>query len=212
MKPSSKQRSLLIGVLVILTVAVVIANRPPTADPNRTPPERAISAPQDFLDTKDTVVRAGDVVTSEGLSTRYYVAPTMKRYVFTDDQTFATWYPSTFQPKIINRKALEALPLAGNVTQRPGMRVIKFASDPAYYVVVHAGVLRSIAPRLLKSYYGPDWAKRVDQIEEYYRADYTIGAELSSFRDYSPLDQYTSSPTISIDKGVIPSIKVERKQ
>ena len=207
-----KHREVGVAVTVIalaLLVRLTIAHAP--SQPQQLPPEHAISAPQDYMSVyspKDPMIKIGDVLTSQGLESNYYVAPTMKRYVFPNQATLQTWYPvPRFTIKNIERKNLEAVPLGGNVTYRPGMRIIKFATDPEYYVVSKGGVLHSASTSILGALYGADWNKRVDALEEYYRADYTIGIAISRSSEYSPIDEYNASPTISLDKGLIIPLK-----
>ncbi|GEM_PF-5333687 len=199
--------------LAIIVIAVIIrltvAHTP--SQPPLLPPEHAKSAPRDYPSTykpKDLPIKIGDVLTSNGLESSYYMAPTMKRYVFPNQATLQTWYPvPEFTIKNIDRKTLEAIPLAGNVTYRAGMRIIKFATDPEYYVVSKGGVLHAASTSILATLYGTNWNKRVDALEEYYRTNYVIASPLSSSSDYSPIDEYNSSPTISVDKGLVSSLK-----
>ncbi len=204
-------RNALIGICVIGIALIVRITVTAPSSPVEPPPEHALEAPRDWMksyDSTDTQIRVGDVLTSMGLESIYYVAPTMQRYVFPNQATFQTWYPvPAMTVKNVDRKALEAIPLAGSVTYRPGMRMIKFATDPQYYVVSKGGVLHAATPSILKKLYGTDWMKRVDPLEEYYRADYTISTAITSSSDYSPFGEYNSSPTISLDKGLVPSLK-----
>lgn len=204
-------RNALIGVCVIGIALIIRSTVTAPSSPVELPPEHATEAPRDYMksyDSTNTQIRVGDVLTSMGLESIYYVAPTMHRYVFPNQATFQTWYPvPAMNVKSIDRESLEAIPLSSNVTYRPGMRIIKFATDPEYYVVSKGGILHAASTSILKKLYGSDWTKRVDALEEYYRADYTIGTSITSSSDYSPINEYNSSPTISLDKDLVPSLQ-----
>lgn len=208
-----QHRGALAGIVVI-TIALVVrfVFDPPTVPPTTLPPEHASQPPSDYIKgyiaNENDIIRTGDVLTSAGLESNYYVSTEMKRLVFPNQATMQTWYPVVeFDIKNIDRKKLESYPLSGNVTVRPGMRILTFQSDPTYYVVSHGGVLRQASPSILKKLYGEHWNNRVDTLEEYYRTNYTVSDPLRSSNEYSPIDEYNSSPTISVDRGVFTPLK-----
>lgn len=209
--PRVSRAHLTLAVIAVVLLAVAAytttSNNTPSTPP---PPPLAIQAPQDRIDLADSVVRAGDVVTSEGLPNNYYIGMNGKRYVFPTLQTYRTWYPDNATLKKLDRKKLEAIPLTGNVTYRPGMRVITFATDPTYYVVSHGGVLREASQSLLRSYYGNNWKERVDTLEEYYLPDYTIGAPIYSLSSYSPQAEYDLSKTVGHDKNLVANLPSQK--
>ena len=173
------------------------------------PLAQAQDSPQDRIEIMegDLVVRSGDVITSEGLSALYYVGAQGKRYVFPTQAIYRAWYPEESEVKEILRKDLETIPLAGNVTYRPGMRIVTFESDPAYYVVAFPNVLKKTPEKFLFAYFGGQWKERLDVLPEHFRADYTIGEPITALSDYIPTDEFQKGLTISHVKGLGPNLK-----
>ncbi len=186
----------------IIVIGLMAWNRTPTASSTPPPPEQAEQLPPDRIDVRDTIIRPGDVVTTNNLPNNYYVGVDNKRYVFTTQQSYDTWYPKASPVKLLEQKKLETVPLGGNVTYRPGMRVITFDTDPSYYVVASGGVLKKITQQLLRSIYGNNWRQRLDTLPEYYRADYSLGVPVKNMNDYDAVKEFETSKTISIDKGL----------
>jgi len=197
----------LLGIAVLAVVAWRTSPNTPSTPP---PPALATQLPQDRIDLSDSIIRTGDVLTSEGLPNNYYVGSNLKRYVFTTQQTYFTWYPASARIKKIDRKKLEAIPLGGNVTYRPGMRIITFATDPTHYVVGHGGTLHEATSSQLNGYYGKNWKERVDVLEEYYLPDYRMEGSIRLSSSYSPLEEYASSKTISHDKNLVANLPSQK--
>ena len=201
---NTPSRSVVPAVLITLAIAggaIVFMSRTTTPQ-TPPPPALATELPPDRIEIKDTIIRPGDVITSEGLPNSYYVGLDNKRYVFTTAEAYNTWYPKASPVKLLERKKLESVPLGGNATYRPGMRVITLDTDTSYYVVAHGGVLRKVSESLLRTYYGSAWRERLDNLPEYYRADYRLGEPVYRVHDYSPVEEYRRSPTMSTDKGI----------
>lgn len=109
----------------------------------------------------------------------YYCGADGKRYVFPNEKTFKTWYSDFSGVQRITDAELAAIPLGGNATYKPGVRMIKVQSDPRVYVVAHGGVLRNIPSEAAAvTLYGAAWATMVDDIPDGFFVNYSLGTPL----------------------------------
>lgn len=114
-------------------------------------------------------------------STVYYCGSDGKRYVFPNPLTYLTWYPNFATITITDPSVLATIPIGGNVTYRPGSRMLKLVSDLKVYAVAKNGVLRwvedeSVAEKL----YGPLWNTMIDDLPDVFFQDYTVGAPIAA--------------------------------
>ena len=111
----------------------------------------------------------------------YYCGADGKRYVFTTSRVYFTWYADFSQVRIMNDAQLASIPLGGNATYRPGVKMVKAQSDPKIYTVVRGGILRWISTEAkAKELYGADWNKMVDYIPDAFFVDYKIGTPIGA--------------------------------
>lgn len=111
----------------------------------------------------------------------YYFGADGKRYVFPNSQAYFTWYADFGSVKVVSASELAAIPLGGNVTYRPGTRLVKITSDPNVYAVEPGGVLRWVqTEEVARSLYGDEWNKRIDDIPDAFFFNYAIGAPLAA--------------------------------
>ena len=75
----------------------------------------------------------------------YYVGADAKRYVFPNEKTFKTWFSDFSGVQTITDAELAALPIGGNVTYKPGVRMVKITTDPKVYAVDASGTLRWVS-------------------------------------------------------------------
>jgi hypothetical protein len=106
----------------------------------------------------------------------YYCGVDSKRYVFPNKKTHDTWYSSFAGVVEISDESIAQIPLGGNVTYRPGMKLVKIQTDPKVYAVAAGGTLRwvtteAVAERL----YGAEWSEMVDDVPDAFFVNYTIG-------------------------------------
>lgn len=142
----------------------------------------------------------GDLIKGSG-STVYFFAPNGKRFVFPNDKTYFTWYTDFSHVKTITDGQLSTIPLGGNVTYRPGYKMVKITTDPRVYVVDQGGVLRHIgSEQLANTLYGLNWKNRVDDIADAFFTNYRVGTEIQTVSDYTPANVMTGTTTISEDK------------
>ncbi len=143
---------------------------------------------------------AGDLIKASG-PTVYYFAPNGKRFVFPNDKTYFTWYTDFSSVKRISDGALSQIPLGGNVTYRPGYKMVKITTDPKVYAVDQNGVLRWVkTQQLAESLYGLAWKNRIDDVPDSFFVNYRVGNPIELSAEFKPADVMTLTATISQDK------------
>ena len=143
---------------------------------------------------------AGELIKGSG-SAVYYFASNGKRYVFPNDKTYFTWYKDFATVRSISDGALSSIPLGGNVTYRPGYKMVKITTDPRTYVVDQGGILRQIgSEELAKTLYGLTWNSQVDDIPDAFFTNYRLGTAIQTASDYNPGNVMTLTTTIAQDK------------
>lgn len=124
---------------------------------------------------------SGSRIKATGSKAVYYCGADGKRYVFPNDKTYYTWYPDFNGVVTITPEALSNIPLGGNVTYRPGVKMIKILSDPRVYAVDRGGTLRWVAsPDIAASLYGADWAKKVEDVSDAFFINYKMGEDIKT--------------------------------
>src|SRR5579859_1820865 len=94
------------------------------------------------------------------LSAVYYCGADGKRYVFPNEKTYKSWYSDFSGVMTISDSDLASLQIGGNVTYRPGVKMVKITTDPKVYAVSKGGVLRPIADEATATaLYGSTWNK-----------------------------------------------------
>ncbi|WKZ28633.1 MAG: hypothetical protein QY323_03780 [Patescibacteria group bacterium] len=133
----------------------------------------------------------------------YYFASNSRRYVFPNEQVFRTWYADFSTVQTVTADELAAITIGGNVTYRPGLRMIKIDTDPSVYAISRGGVLRLLpSEAVAAAIFGSGWASLVDDIPDPFFVNYTDGAPITSASDYSPSAELASATTINADKGL----------
>jgi hypothetical protein len=126
-----------------------------------------------------TVYCAAGTLIKGSLSVVYYCGKDGKRYVFVNDKAFFTWYDDFSSVVIISDTDLAKIPLGGNITYRPGKRMIKVQSDPRVYVISRGGLLRWVSSEAIAlQLYGPNWATMIDDVSDAFFVNYTMGPQL----------------------------------
>lgn len=134
----------------------------------------------------------------------YYYAVNGKRYVFPNEKTFYTWYPDFSRVKIIPNNQMSLVPIGGNITYRPGSRMVKFQTDSKTYLPTKGGVLRWVkTEEIARGLFGDAWNQYVDDISEAFYVNYRFGNPLENSLD-APLDLIRSSvQSIDQDRGLV---------
>lgn len=126
----------------------------------------------------------------------YYIGADGKRHAFPDSRTYTTWYSDFSQVRVISAERLRHYALGANVTARPGIRMLKFTTDPKVYVVGRGGVLRWLASEAVaRQLYGADWNRQVNDLSDAFYANYTFGTDVSTTTDFNPAQESTATPS-----------------
>ncbi len=123
----------------------------------------------------------GDLIRTPSVSSVYYCGADGRRYVFPNAQTYATWYEDFSTVSVISLEEMSKIMLGGNVTYRPGIKLVKIQTDPHVYAVDINGRLRLMTtPAIAEKYYGADWNKKVEDIPDAFFTNYKIGDSINS--------------------------------
>lgn len=123
---------------------------------------------------------AGDLIKVATSSAVYYLGDGNKRYIFPNQATYKTWYSDFSGVKTISQSEIEDMTIGGNVTFRPGTRLVKFPTVPKTYAVEPGGVLRHIVSEAVaESLYGSQWYLWIDEVPEENFIAYTEGADIT---------------------------------
>ncbi|MCX6794841.1 MAG: hypothetical protein NTY31_02565 [Candidatus Falkowbacteria bacterium] len=123
----------------------------------------------------------GDLIKMAGNTSVYYLAADGKRYVFPHFSVYFSWYSDFSGVVTIPASELQSYPLGGNVTMRPGTKLVKITTDPKVYAVEPNGVLRAIQSEAQASaLYGTNWNKKILDVSDAFFTNYTLGSVLPS--------------------------------
>lgn len=124
---------------------------------------------------------AGDLVKIPDNTAVYYIGENSKRYVYPHFSIYNTWYKDFSSVKTITLAELQTYPIGGNITVRPGTKLIKIQSDPSVYAVSSGSLLHKIDSEARAiTLYGADWAKKVVDVNDAFFTDYTVSAPINS--------------------------------
>lgn len=144
----------------------------------------------------------GDLIKASGPAV-YYYANDGKRYVFPTLKTYLSWYGDFSSVKTITDSQLSLISIGGNVTYKPGVRLIKITTDPKVYAIDAHGVLRWLKTEALaKALYGDNWMEKIDDIPDPFFVNYQMGSDISGTGDFSPLSIAEAAVSINADKGL----------
>lgn len=146
---------------------------------------------------------AGELVKVAGNPAVYYFGADGKRYVFPNSASYFTWYEGFSAVKTISSEELAAMPIGGNVTYRPGTRMVKIQSDPKVYAVSKGGVLRHVASEAVATcLFGANWNVQIDDVSDAFFVDYDVAEPIDHCVTYDPGAERNAAPTIGADKGL----------
>lgn len=123
----------------------------------------------------------GSLIRTVEYTSVYYCGADGQRYVFPNSGTYATWYADFSTVKTIPPADMAQIPLGGNVTYRPGVKLVKIVSDPKVYAIDRNGTLRWITTDALAvKYYGKSWAAQVDDVPDVFFINYKVGDPITN--------------------------------
>lgn len=134
---------------------------------------------------------------TDGCHAIYYYGADGMRHAFANSNVFFTWYSDFTSVTTVDPSVLGSIPLGKNVTYRPGVRMVKFTTDPRVYAVSKGGLLRWIAnEQVATSLYGTNWNTKIDDLSDTLYANYQFGEDISSVGDFNPVGETTGAATI----------------
>ncbi|NQU84088.1 MAG: serine protease [Parcubacteria group bacterium] len=158
-------------------------------------PLHAINAAPD-LAIADSLVKGSS-------SAVYYFASDGKRYVFPNDKTYKTWFKGFSSVTQVSDTELASMQIGGNITYRPGVKMIKIQSDPKVYAIGRGGELKWVkTEQAALQLYGDNWNEKIDDVSVAFFINYKIGAPIESVTDFSPGIETLAIRTINDDKSI----------
>lgn len=149
----------------------------------------------------------GDLIKASNPSV-YFYGQDSKRHAFPNEKNFFTWYQNYDSITTIKDQELAGIVLGGNITYRPGVKMIKIDSDPKVYAVSQGGVLRWVKTETVaRELYGSDWNTLIDDISPAFFVNYRIGSDIESIMDYSPAREMFLADSIIINGDVVLSLE-----
>lgn len=156
-----------------------------------------------------TTVNSGDLIRGTSFSAVYYMGADGFRYVFPNDKTYFTWYTNFDSVKFLSDADLAKIQMGGNVTYKPGSKMIKINSDPEVYFVTNGGVIRPIADEATAILmYGPSWNTRIDDVPDGFFSNYTRSVS-SVYQDEAEIVNSAFSQNINEDKSLIAPAEID---
>jgi subtilase family protein len=133
----------------------------------------------------------------------YYQAIDNKRYIFPSKDTFFSWYDNFDQVIQVADSELAEFQIGGNITLRPGVKLVKITTDPKVYAVGKGGILRWVTQEdLARQMYGPNWQSSVMDISDAFFFNYQIGEDIIELTDFNPIIEQNQVISIDQDLGL----------
>ncbi|EKD33199.1 MAG: Copper-binding protein, plastocyanin/azurin family [uncultured bacterium] len=149
-------------------------------------------------------IQPGDLIRAQTLTAVYYYGNDNLRYVFPNDRTYFTWYSNFDTVKWITDADMFKVQIGGNVTYKPGVKMVKVNSDPKTYALAHNGTLRWVkTEQVAVTLYGSTWNKQIDDIPDGFFSNYKIGAEIEDATTYNKASELSAASSINIDKELV---------
>jgi len=131
--------------------------------------------------TTATACVSGSLIKNSSLPAVYYCGADGKRYVFVNDKAYFSWYTDFSGVQIVSDATLASITIGGNITYRPGTRMIKIQSDPKTYVVARGGVIRWVQTEAAAArLYGTSWNTMIDDVSDAFFVNYTVGTPIAN--------------------------------
>lgn len=125
--------------------------------------------------------KAGSLIKGTSSAAVYYCSRDGRRYVFSNERIFRSWFTDFSTVVTLSDSALAAIRLGGNVTYRPGVKMVKVVSDPKTYAVSRNGKLRWVPDeKTAVRLYGSGWSRLIDDLPDAFFNDYSIGEPIPS--------------------------------
>lgn len=153
--------------------------------------------------TSITNLSSGDLIRGQSFTAVYFYGADGFRYVFPNDKTYFTWYKNFDTVKWVTDADLTKIQIGGNVTYKPGVKMIKINSDPRVYVVAKGGLIRAVeSETVAKALYGATWNKQIDDVADGFFSNYKIGGTIDEASMFAPLAEKDEAISIDYDKAL----------
>jgi hypothetical protein len=147
---------------------------------------------------------SGDLIKGVSFNSVYYFAENGKRYVFPNEKTYFTWYEDFSDIITIPDSELGSIMIGGNVTYRPGYKMLKITTSNKTYAVEGGGVIRWVKTQeAAETLYGLNWNNQIDDVPDAFFTNYREGQSIEFASEYDEDQQLTLFPTINHDKGFV---------
>ncbi len=152
---------------------------------------------------------AGDLIRGESFSAVYYYGEDGFRYVFPNDKTYFTWYSDFDDVRWLSDSDMSSIQIGGNVTYKPGVKMVKITSDPKVYTVGAGGVLRAIdSEAVATSLYGSAWNTQIDDVPDGFFSNYSLGSRLEFASQFSVETERQDALSIDDNKDLRPAAQI----
>src|SRR5688572_3136138 len=101
------------------------------------------------IEGRDILIKSSSISPSV-----FYLAEGGQRYVFPDDMTFNSWFMDFSNVTEVTAEDLMSFPIAGNITYRPGINLVKFTTDSRVFATGAGGELRMVSDAVAEAIYG----------------------------------------------------------
>lgn len=150
-----------------------------------------------------TTLQAGDLIRGESFPAVYYYGKDGFRYVFPTDRIFFSWYTDFNSVKWVSDADLATIQIGGNVTYKPGYKMVKINTDPKTYAVDAGGTIRWVTSEdVAISLYGTDWNTKIDDVADAFFGNYTRGSDIEDAGDYILANVEADTENIDDDKDL----------
>lgn len=169
---------------LLTTCAAICSMLAPVLSVSAAPTSTSASLPAGLTD--------GRLIQASSPTVYWYTGD--RRYVFPNEETFYTWFsPYDFTRIVhISDADMMAIRVGGNITYRPGSRLLKLATDARVYAVDNRGTLRPIEGEAVAAeLYGENWAQFVDNIPDAFFVNYRLGSAIRRASDFNPTNDLT---------------------
>jgi|GEM_PF-1285660 len=161
---------------------------------------KTLSLKASNLDLAKLGINYGDLIKADSPAV-YYLGADGKRYVFPTQNVYLSWYKDFSTVKIMSAQDLSLLTIGGNVTYRPGVKMIKIETDPKVYAVDSYGTLRWLKNEAVaKALYGSNWSSKVDDVPDAFFTNYQMGTTIENTSDFNPQIALENAISINADK------------
>ena len=110
-------------------------------------------------------------------TTVYYVGADGRRHAFPNAKAYFTWFSDYSSVRVVLPRQLADIPLGPNIGYRPGVRMVKFSTDPRVYAVDTQRRLRWVTTeQVAQELYGNYWNQNIDDISDAFYMDYRFDA------------------------------------